>query len=60
MRKTVLLLASLAVATGGVVTRYHVSNLRKGKIENPHFEKLRAIAKAMNFSLNVRHVERGG
>ena len=50
MRKTVLLLASLAVAAGGVVTRSHVSNLRKRKIENPDFEKLRAIAKAMNFS----------
>ena len=49
MRKTVLLLASLAVATGGVVTRSHVSNLRKGKIENPGFEKLQAIAKVMNF-----------
>jgi transcriptional regulator with XRE-family HTH domain len=37
-------------ATGGVVTRSYVSNLRKGRIENPGFEKLRAIAKAMNFS----------
>jgi transcriptional regulator with XRE-family HTH domain len=36
-------------ATGGVVTRSYVSNLRKGRIENPGFEKLRAIAKAMNF-----------
>jgi transcriptional regulator with XRE-family HTH domain len=35
-------------ATGGVVTRSYVSNLRKGRIENPGFEKLRAIAKAMN------------
>jgi hypothetical protein len=26
-----------------------VSNLRKGRIENPGFERLRAIAKAMNF-----------
>jgi transcriptional regulator with XRE-family HTH domain len=26
-----------------------VSNLRKGRIENPGFDKLRAIAKAMNF-----------
>jgi len=26
-----------------------VSNLCKGRIENPGFEKLRAIAKAMNF-----------
>jgi transcriptional regulator with XRE-family HTH domain len=33
-------------ATGGVVTRSYVSNLRKGRIENPGFEKLRAIAKA--------------
>jgi transcriptional regulator with XRE-family HTH domain len=31
------------------VTSSYVSNLRKGKIENPGFEKLRAIAKAMNF-----------
>ena len=36
-------------ATGGVVTRSYVSNLRKGRIENPGFEKLRAIAKAMSF-----------
>jgi len=36
-------------ATGGVVSRSHVSNLRKGRIENPGFEKLQAIAKAMNF-----------
>src|SRR3712207_4206602 len=36
-------------ATGGVVTRSYVSTLRKGRIENPGFEKLRAIAKAMNF-----------
>ncbi len=35
--------------TKGVVTRSYVSNLRKGRIENPGFEKLRAIAKAMNF-----------
>ena len=31
------------------MTRSYVSNLRKGRIENPGFEKLRAIAKAMNF-----------
>jgi transcriptional regulator with XRE-family HTH domain len=36
-------------ATGGVVTRSYVTSLRKGRIENPGFEKLRAIAKAMNF-----------
>ena len=39
----------LQEATGGVVTRSYVSTLRKGRIENPGFEKLRAIAKAMNF-----------
>ena len=36
-------------ATGGVVTRSYVTALRKGRIENPGFEKLRAMAKAMNF-----------
>lgn len=36
-------------ATGGVVTRSYVTNLRKGRIENPGFEKLRAIAKVMSF-----------
>jgi hypothetical protein len=36
-------------ATGGVVTRSYVTSLRKGRIENPGFEKLRAIARAMNF-----------
>jgi hypothetical protein len=36
-------------ATGGVVTRSYVTSLRKGRIENPGFEKLRAIAKAMGF-----------
>jgi len=36
-------------ATGGVVTRSYVTSLRKGCIENPGFEKVRAIAKAMGF-----------
>jgi transcriptional regulator with XRE-family HTH domain len=36
-------------ATGGAVTRSYVSTLRKGRIENPGFEKLRAIAKVMGF-----------
>jgi transcriptional regulator with XRE-family HTH domain len=35
-------------ATEGVVTRSYVSMMRKGKISNPRFDKLRAIAKAMN------------
>ena len=39
----------LATATGGVVTRSYVTALRKGRIDNPGFEKLRAIAKAMGF-----------
>ena len=36
-------------ATCGVVTRSYVASLRKGRIENPGFEKLNAIAKAMGF-----------
>jgi transcriptional regulator with XRE-family HTH domain len=40
-------------ATGGVVTRSYVTSLRKGRIENPGFEKLGAIAKAMNFPLEL-------
>ena len=31
------------------MTRSYVTSLRKGRIENPGFEKLKAIAKAMNF-----------
>jgi transcriptional regulator with XRE-family HTH domain len=37
-------------ATGGVVSRSHVTNLRKGRIENPGYEKMAAIAKAMGFA----------
>jgi transcriptional regulator with XRE-family HTH domain len=40
-------------ATGGVVTRSYVTNLRKGRIENPGFEKMKAIAKAMGFAPEV-------
>jgi transcriptional regulator with XRE-family HTH domain len=36
-------------ATGGVVTRSYITNLRKGRIENPGYEKMRAIARAMGF-----------
>ena len=35
--------------TDGVVTRSYVTNLRKGRIENPGYGKMRAIAKAMGF-----------
>ncbi len=47
-------------ATGGVVTRSYVSMMRKGRIENPGFEKLRAIAKAMNFPPELWFEEAGG
>jgi hypothetical protein len=36
-------------ATGGVVTRSYVTNLRKGRIESPGYEKMAGIAKAMGF-----------
>ena len=36
-------------ATGGVVPRSYFANLRKGRIENPGYEKMKAIAKAMGF-----------
>jgi hypothetical protein len=44
-------------ATGGVVTRSYVTNLRKGRIENPGYEKLRAIAKAMCIAPEMRFEE---
>jgi transcriptional regulator with XRE-family HTH domain len=40
-------------ATGGVVSRSYVTNLRKGRIENPGYEKMRAIAKAIGFPPEV-------
>jgi transcriptional regulator with XRE-family HTH domain len=40
-------------ATGGVVTRSYVTNLRKGRIDNPGYEKMKAIAKAMGFPPEV-------
>jgi transcriptional regulator with XRE-family HTH domain len=45
--------AELAKATGGVVPRSYVTNLRKGRIENPGYEKLAAIARAMGFPPEV-------
>jgi len=36
-------------ATGGVVTRSYFTNLRIGRIENPGYEKMAAMAKAMGF-----------
>src|SRR5918995_1638154 len=40
-------------ATGGVVTRSYVTNLRKGRIASPGYEKLAAMAKAMGFPPEV-------
>jgi transcriptional regulator with XRE-family HTH domain len=40
-------------ASGGVVSRSYVTNLRKGRIENPGYEKMKAIAKAMGFAPEV-------
>jgi transcriptional regulator with XRE-family HTH domain len=36
-------------ATGGVVPRSYVTNLRKSRIENPGYEKMLALARAMGF-----------
>ena len=40
-------------ATGGVVSRSYVTNLRKGRMDNPGYAKMRAIAKAMGFPPEV-------
>ena len=32
-----------------MVSRSYVTNLRKGRIENPGYEKMRTMAKAMGF-----------
>jgi transcriptional regulator with XRE-family HTH domain len=45
--------AALEKATGGVVSRSYATNLRKGRMENPGYEKMRAIAKAMGFPPQV-------
>lgn len=47
-------------ATGGIVTRSYITNLRKGRIENPGFEKMRAIAKVMDFPPELWFEERFG
>jgi transcriptional regulator with XRE-family HTH domain len=47
-------------ATGGVVSRSYVTNLRKGRIENPGYEKLAAMAIAMGFPPEVWFDERLG
>src|SRR5215213_469896 len=40
-------------ATGGVVSCSYVTNLRKGRMDNPGYEKMRAITKAMGFPPEV-------
>jgi transcriptional regulator with XRE-family HTH domain len=40
-------------ATGGVVSRSYVTNLRKGRIDNPGYAKLAAMAKAMGLAPEV-------
>jgi transcriptional regulator with XRE-family HTH domain len=35
------------------VSRSYVTNLRKGRIANPGYEKLAAMAKAMGFPVEV-------
>lgn len=52
--------AELEKATGGVVPRSYVTNLRKGRIESPGYEKMRAIAKAMGFRPEVWFEEGAG
>jgi transcriptional regulator with XRE-family HTH domain len=39
--------------TGGIVSRSYVTNLRKGRIDNPGYGKLAAMAKAMGFAPEV-------
>ena len=45
--------AELEKATDGIVSRSYVTNLRKGRMENPGYDKMRAIAKAMGFPPEV-------
>jgi transcriptional regulator with XRE-family HTH domain len=47
-------------ATDGVVTRSYVTNLRKGRIESPGYEKIAAIVKAMGFPLEAWFEEGAG
>ncbi len=46
--------------TSVVVSRSYTSNLRKGTIENPGFEKLGAITEAMDFAPEVEFKESAG
>ena len=52
--------AKLEKATENVAPQSYATNLRKGKIESPGYEKLAAIAKAMGFTLEVWFKESAG
>ena len=45
--------AALERATGGAVSRSYVSKLRLGKTEDPSYEKIYAISKAMDIPLEA-------
>ena len=46
--------------TGGVVTRSYVTNLRKGRIGSPGYEKMKAIARVMGFPPEAWFEDGGG
>ena len=46
-------------ATDGIVTRSYITNLRKGRIENPGYEKMRVIAKAMGVAFGEGEIVEG-
>lgn len=50
----------LEVATGGVVTRSYVSNLKRGRMEHPGMDKLGALASAMGFPPGLWFGDEGG
>ena len=43
-------------ATGGVVTRSYITNLRKGRIDNPGYAKLAAMAKVREVADKLERV----
>lgn len=51
---------NLEKATGGVVSRSYVTNLRKGRIGSPGLDKLEAIAGAMGFPPQLWFSEEAG
>lgn len=49
--------AEIEQETGGVVSQSYFSSLRKGRINRPGAEQLRAIAEVMDFPLELWHAE---